>query len=139
MSNIIEMEVIEKCVIVAYKGFLTADNIRELKRNHLSFIIPLRRNSILIPDTDSFTGVFKYDGKPVKYWKLNNDLYMFEDPVLSSEEEKDFLLRIEENKMSRKQVEPIFAPLYHYNSIEIFSSRDFCSFVSSTGACDPLL
>ena len=28
---------------------------------------------------------------------------MFEDPVLRSEEEKDFLLRIEENKRSRKQ------------------------------------
>ncbi len=105
MSYTIEMEVIEKCVIVAYKGSLTADNIKSLKGNHLSFIIPLRRNSILIPDTDSFTGVFKYDGKTVKCWKLNNDLYMFAGPVLRSEEEKDFLLRIEENKRSRKQLE----------------------------------
>lgn len=105
MANTIDMAGVERCVIVADKGFFSADNIKKLEKRHLSYIIPLRRNSSLIPDTDSFTGVFRYDGKPVKYWKRDNGVYMFEDPVLKSEEEKDFLLRIEENKRSRKQFE----------------------------------
>ena len=103
MSRTIDMAGVEKCVIVADKGFFSSDNIKKLRNRHLSYIIPLRRNSSLIPDADNFTGVFRYDGKPVKYWKRENDVYMFEDPVLKSEEEKDFLLRIEANKRSRKQ------------------------------------
>ena len=66
-------------------------------------MIPLRRDSSLIPEPDYFMGVFMYDGKPVKYWKRENDVYIYEDPVLRSEEEKDYLIRIEENRRSRKQ------------------------------------
>jgi len=115
MAKTIDMAGVERCVIVADKGFFSADNIKKLKKRHLSYIIPLRRNSSIIPDPDSFTGVFRYDGKPVKYWKRDNGVYMFEDPVLKSEEEKDFLLRIEENKRSRKQFdenEKNFGKLY---------------------------
>ncbi len=103
MPETIDMAGVEKCVIVADKGFFSADNIKALKKNHLSYIIPLRRNSSLIPEPEHFMNVFLYDGKPVKYWKRENDVYMFEDPILKSEEEKDFLLRIGENKRSRKQ------------------------------------
>ncbi|BAB59304.1 TVG0172799 [Thermoplasma volcanium GSS1] len=103
MSKTIDMAGVDRCVIVADKGFFSAINVKKLKRRHLSYIIPLRRNSSLIPEPEHFMGVFSYDGKPVKYWKRENDVYIFEDPVLRSEEEKDFLLRIEENKRSRKQ------------------------------------
>jgi len=103
MAKTIDMAGVERCVIVADKGFFSSENVNKLKRKHLSYIIPLRRNSSLIPEPEHFMGVFSYDGKPVKYWKRENDVYMFEDPVLRSEEEKDFLLRIEENKRSRKQ------------------------------------
>ncbi len=103
MSETIDMAGIEKCVIVADKGFFSPDNIKTLKKNHLIYIIPLRRNSSLIPEPEHFMNVFLYDGKPVKYWKRENGVYIFEDPILKSEEEKDFLLRIEENRRSRKQ------------------------------------
>ncbi len=103
MANTIDMAGVERCVIVADKGFFSADNVDKLKKRHLSYIIPLRRNSSLIPEPEHFMGVFSYDGKPVKYWKRENDVYVYEDPVLRSEEEKDFLLRIEENKRSKKQ------------------------------------
>ena len=103
MSKTIDMAGIEKCVIVADKGFFSSDNVDKLKKKHLSYIIPLRRNSSLIPEQDHFMGVFMYDGKPVKYWKRNEDVYIFEDPVLKSEEEKDYLIRIQENRKSKKQ------------------------------------
>ncbi len=59
--------------------------------------------------------MYLYDGKPVKYWKRDNDVYMFEDPVLKSEEEKDYLIRVNENKRGRKQYdenEKNFGKLY---------------------------
>ena len=93
----------DRCVIVADKGFFSSDNIRKLKKKHLSYIIPLRRNSSLRPEPDHFTNVFIYDGKPVKYWKRKDDVYIYEDPVLRSEEEQDYMIRIEENMRSRKQ------------------------------------
>ena len=105
MVNTIDMAGVEKCVIVADKGFFSEDNLNELKKRNLSYIIPLKRNSLLIPKSKQFTGVFSYDGKPVKYWKRENEVYIFEDPVLKSEEEKDFLTRIEENKVSRDEYE----------------------------------
>ena len=34
------------------KGFYSIDNIKRLKSKHLSFIMPLSRNSSLIPDAE---------------------------------------------------------------------------------------
>lgn len=101
MANTVDMAGVERCVIVADKGFFSADNVKKLKKRHLSFIIPLRSNSSLIPDSGEFSGVFMYDGKPVKYWNNENDVYIFEDPVLKSEEEKDYLIRIHKNARSK--------------------------------------
>ncbi len=115
MENTINMAGVEKCVIVADKGFFSSDNIKRLKKKHLSYIIPLKRNSSLIPEVGEFSGVFMYNGKPVKYWRPVNSVYTFEDPVLKSEEEKDYLIRINENKRSRKQYdenEKDFGKLY---------------------------
>ena len=101
MANTIDMAGVERCVIVADKGFFSSDNVNKLKKRHLNFIIPLRRNSSLIPDAGEFSGVFMYDGKPVKFWNRENDVYVFEDPVLKSEEEKDYLIRIYDNARSK--------------------------------------
>jgi len=70
--------------------------LNELKKRNLSYIIPLKRNSLLIPKSKQFTGVFSYDGKLVKYWKRENEVYIFEGSVLKNEEEKDFLTRCHE-------------------------------------------
>ena len=43
ISNTIEMSGVDRCVIVADKGFVSSDNVDKLKKNHLSYIIPLRR------------------------------------------------------------------------------------------------
>ena len=48
--------------------------------------------------------VFMYDGKHVKYWKHEDDVYIYEDPVLRSEGEKDYLIRIEEKRGAGKSM-----------------------------------
>lgn len=101
MAATIDMAGVDKCVIVADKGFFSADNVKKLRKRHLSFIIPLRRDSSLVPEAGEFSGVFMYDGKPVKYWNRENDVYMFEEPILRSEEEKDYLIRIYDHVRSK--------------------------------------
>ncbi len=131
MPETIDMAGVEKCVIVADKGFFSADNIKVLKKNHLSYIIPLRRNSSLIPEPEHFMNMFLYDGKPVKYWKRENDVYIFEDPVLKSEEEKDYLIRIGENRRSRKQYdenEINFGKLYLLSDLNDEPERIYCMY-----------
>ena len=102
MAATMDLAGVEKCVIIADKGFYSSENVKRLKTRHLSFIIPLKRNSSLIPGEGEFSGVFDYDGKPVKYWNPVNSVYVFEDPVLRMEEEKDFLERVRQGKRSRK-------------------------------------
>ena len=102
MADTMDLAGVERCVIIADKGFYSADNVEKLRKRHLSFIIPLKRNSSIIPEAGEFAGVFMYDGKPVKYWRPVDGAYMFEDPVLRMEEEKDYLERISEGKRSRK-------------------------------------
>ena len=97
-----EMAGVERCVVILDKGFYSTDNIKRLRSKHLSFIMPLRRNSSLIPETDEFQGVFTYEGRPIKYWLSVEGIYTYEDPVLRMEEERDYLQRIKEGKSSKK-------------------------------------
>ena len=62
MSETIDTAGVKKFVIVADKGFFSSGNIKKLKNKHLSYIIPMRRNSSLIPEPDHFMNVFLYDG-----------------------------------------------------------------------------
>ncbi len=102
MAETIDMANVERCVVISDKGFYSIDNIKKLKNRHLSFIIPLRRNSSLIPERERMLGVFMYEGRPIKYFQPVEGIYAYEDPVLRMEEEKDYLVRIKERKSSRK-------------------------------------
>jgi transposase len=97
-----EMAGVERCVVILDKGFYSLDNIKRLKSRHLSFIMPLRRNSSLIPDAEEFMGVFSYEGRPIKYWLSVGGVFTYEDPVLRMEEERDYLHRVEQGKSSKK-------------------------------------
>ena len=47
-------------------------------------------------------GVFMYNGRPIKFIHLRDGVYVYEDPLLKMEEEKDYLVRIKEGKSSKK-------------------------------------
>ena len=84
MANTVDMAGVGKCVIIAEKGFYSLDNLKELRKRHLSFIIPMRRNSSLIPDAGEFSGVFMYDGRPMKYWRPMEGLCFHAQTILSA-------------------------------------------------------
>jgi len=91
---------IENWILIGDRGFFSEDNIRELQRERISWVFPLKRNSAYIPRAlgKRFEGVFLYNGRPIVYWKKRRrgkNLYVYEDQQLKKEEETTFLKEIE--------------------------------------------
>ena len=62
---------IKDAVVIADKGFYSKDNIKSLKEENLSFIIPLKRNNSLI----DYSTIIAND-------RNNLSFFMFEDRVI---------------------------------------------------------
>jgi len=102
VKNTIEMADISNIVFIADRGFYSATNLKILNNEKISYVIPLRRNSLLIPKRfHDFDDVFLYKNRPIIYWKKRRGkrfLYIFEDKLLKQEEETTYLLKIEKDK-----------------------------------------
>ncbi|MCL6090075.1 MAG: transposase [Candidatus Thermoplasmatota archaeon] len=92
---------IRKAILIGDKGFYSEQNLIELEKAHINYIIPLRRNSGLIDyepcrgDRNKFQGYFMFDSRPVWFHSSWNGrrIILFLDESLRLEEEKDVLLR----------------------------------------------
>jgi transposase len=98
---------ISNVVFIADRGYYSETNIKLLEKEDISFIIPLKRNSLLLPKrlTD-FEDVFLYNSRPIIYWKKkkgNRYLYIYEDKWLKQEEEFKHLIKIEKDKKNLKE------------------------------------
>jgi hypothetical protein len=98
---------LKNMVVIADKGFSSEDNFKLLDELDLKYIIPLRRNNILIDkktlikgmeNRKEFDDYFIWNKRPIWYFKDKNnpDVLVFVDNELKTEEEKDYLNRIEE-------------------------------------------
>ena len=100
-----EMNVKEKVIFIADKGFFSAENIRMMNQENLSYIIPLQRNNPLIDfsplQRNDFKKEMKYfffQERIIWYYSYHQDGYQlitFLDGRLRVEEERDYLCRIE--------------------------------------------
>ena len=100
---------IKDAVLIADKGFYSDNNIRELEEEGLRFIIPLRRTSSLIDysfisNKERLHGYFKFSSRYIWYYTYpvgkNRFIHIYLDDQLKTEEERDYLLRIERNPES---------------------------------------
>ncbi len=102
IKNTIELADINNVVFIADRGFYSDTNIKALKKDNMSYVIPLKRNSLLIPKRLSdFDDVFLYRDRPIIHWKKRRGkrfLYVYEDKWLKQEEETNYLLKIEKDK-----------------------------------------
>ena len=99
-----EMNIKEQVVFIADKGFFSADNIAMMKKETLSYIIPLHRNNALIDYTPLQQSTFKnemqyfiFQERIIWYYAYQKDGYnliTFLDEMLRVSEEKDYLTRI---------------------------------------------
>jgi len=100
-----EMNVKQKVVFIADKGFFSAENIEMMNEEKLSYIIPLHRNNSLIDFSPLEKQNFKKDlnyfifqDRIIWYYAYQNGDYQlitFLDETLRIKEEKDYLSRIE--------------------------------------------
>jgi hypothetical protein len=103
--SITEMNIIDKVIFIADKGFFSAENIAMMKEEKLSYIIPLLRNNSLIdfsplqqPDFKKELQYFIFQGRIIWYYAYRNgdySLITFLDEMLRIGEERDYLNRIE--------------------------------------------
>lgn len=100
-----EMEV-NHVIYIADKGFYSKDNIKEMKKAQLQYIIPLHRNNKIIDfiplkkaDFKQHLSYFTYKKRIIwfyKYKKGKDYLVTFLDGALRSKEETDYVNRIDQ-------------------------------------------
>jgi transposase len=92
---------ISDAVIIADKGFYSKENIAFLESEGLQFIIPLKRDNVMIDYSklDKKTnGYFKYQERYIWFYECkidNKQMFLFKDEKLQQQEQKDYLDRID--------------------------------------------
>jgi len=98
---------IKEAVLIMDRGFYSSKNIDLMSKSNLDYILPLKRNSKLIQRvSERFDGLFIYHKRPIKFWVTvwrGRRIYIYEDILHKSEEEKDFLQLISEGKRGQKE------------------------------------
>jgi len=104
LKSTIEESGITDVIIICDKGFYSRDNINLLEEEGLKYILPLKRNNILINykllkqgDKKKFDGYFKFNERFIWYYKSGKELpvWIYFDEKLKAEESQDYLSRIE--------------------------------------------
>jgi transposase len=128
---------IHNVVMIGDKGFFSEHNVLELGEEKIHYIFPLKRDSSLIDyinlqkgDRRAFDGYFFFEKRAVWHYEYlikNGDLkgkkiIVFLDERLKSEEEKDYLSRIE--KDDTKNLETFYENQYRQGTIAIITDLD---------------
>jgi transposase len=125
---------LKDAVVVADKGFSSQTNIQMLETELLNYVIPLKRDSKYFDDTpikagdkSKFEGHFMFNKRPVWYYSREVDAkkkaFVFIDSDLKTEEEKDYLQRIE-NNLEGYTMENFLARQYAFGTIIILTNLD---------------
>jgi transposase len=89
-------------IVIGDKGFGSNANFEMLDEAGLSYVVPLKRNSILFDvsrlktgNKADFDGYFMFNERPIWYYALGEGVVVFLDEALKCEEEKHYLQNIE--------------------------------------------
>jgi len=104
---------VKDIILVGDKGFYSDDNIKELGLKKIRYILPLRRNSLLIDyapikqaGKKQFEGHFLFENRVIWYYEHQIDdkrIVTFLDDSLKLEEERDFLIRAKEDQIKMEE------------------------------------
>ena len=96
-------------IIIADKGFFSEENLLFLEKEILNYIVPLRRNSLLI-DYKKYENItksknhFLFEKRVIYYdsYKLPNGrfVYLFVDEQMMIKEKRDFIIRMQKENES---------------------------------------
>ena len=100
---------VKDIILVGDKGFYSADNAKELETKRIRYILPLKRNSQFIDYSPlkqagrkQFDGHFLFENRVIWHYERVLDgkrIVTFLDNFLKVEEERDFLIRVNEGKL----------------------------------------
>lgn len=124
---------IEDALIIVDKGFYSKSNINELKREDLTFIVPLKRNNQLIDyqiiqegDKQNFEGYFQFEKRLIWYYVIENDeenVFIYLDEELKNQEVKDYIKRID--KLPEEyDIDTFYNRQYRFGTIGLMSNLD---------------
>ncbi|MEM4115319.1 MAG: transposase [Saccharolobus sp.] len=92
--------------------FLFINAIERIKKMHIHYIIPFRKNSSQYIKKIRFEELFKYRKRMIRASKVRNNsdniyyfYYYFYDPLLRGEEESSLLRRVEEKEITMEKYE----------------------------------
>jgi len=99
---------IKNSILIGDKGFYSEDNVKQLKKERIKYILPLKRNSTFIDYTNiksgdkrMLGGYFLFQNRNVWYDDYKSDgkrIITFLDEKLKTEEERSFILLVEQKK-----------------------------------------
>jgi transposase len=118
---------IKDAILIADKGFYSKANILHLEQQGLQYIIPLKRDSALIDYSmlnEQKNDYFKYEERMIwmtSYSKDNVEIKLFKDDKLKTQEQKDYLQRIE-SKIDGYTREKFNEKLSHFGTFALVSN-----------------
>jgi len=130
---------VKQAVLIGDKGFFSEDNILALDKEGegtIHYIFPLKRNSSLIDytpirqgDRKGFDGYVRFKKRvvwhysyPVEQGKLKGKrIIVFLDERLKTEEEKDYITRMEDNEKSGNTLDSFYELQYRQGTIAVIT------------------
>uniref|UniRef100_UPI0023F53B54 transposase n=1 Tax=Ferroplasma acidiphilum TaxID=74969 RepID=UPI0023F53B54 len=76
------------------RGLFSESIIKEMRMLKMHYIVPLRRNSTMVPEKVKFDSAFMYNGRPIQACRKSSRMgyiYIFQDPMMRAEEESSIL------------------------------------------------
>lgn len=97
---------LSSAVLLGDKGFYSQDNVKFLEGEHLNYILPLKRDSTLIDYSMKKDNYFIFNDRVIWYHEHQVEgrrVILYLDEKLRSEEERCFILNVEEGKKSMEE------------------------------------
>jgi hypothetical protein len=126
---------IQNIVLIGDKGLYSEDNVLDLEKEKLNYILPLKRDSSLIDyakirqgDRRAFDGYFLFEKRAIWYYSYRlkhgalkgKRIVVFLDERLRAEEEKDYLSRIRDEA----KLEAFFEGQHRLGTIGVITGLD---------------
>jgi len=130
---------VKNAVLIGDKGFFSEDNVLDLhkeKEKELHYIFPLKRNSSLIDydcirqeGRESFDGYVRFEKRVVWHYSYklkegalkDKRIVVFLDERLKTEEEKDYITRMEESEKSNNTIESFYELQHRMGTIAVIT------------------
>ena len=90
------------------RGLFSESLVKDLRKIKMHYIVPLRRNSTIVPDRVKFDSAFMYIGTPIQSSRRSSRLgyvYMFQDPMMRAEEESSILRYVASSEKDMEYLE----------------------------------